>query len=471
MRMLTDLERLMARDAQSRIVRRKLSLIAAIQTVTDPLLVAGSLFAITLAYGETFDAPDAVLALLAVSFVYPLALGSGAGRQRLWRVVWSWAFAVGVFLVLGLLTGYISHFRGDVLFTWALMAPALIYVSRLTLPVVAPRILSRQSARTAVLVGLSDVGRKLGEQFDSHPALGVRLLGLFDDRAAERLGKVPDWGLKGRLTDLPEFVKAHRIDTVFIALPMSSQVRLLKLLDELRDTTASIYFVPDIFLFDVIQARLDEVNGIPVLAVCETPHDEVNSLVKGVFDFIFASLILALIWPLLIAIAIGVKASSPGPVLFKQRRYGLDGRDITVYKFRTMRVMQDGAHVPQAKKDDPRVTPLGGILRRTSLDELPQFINVLQGRMSIVGPRPHAAAHNELYRKQIKGYMIRHKVKPGITGLAQVSGFRGETDSLEKMEKRIELDLAYLRSWSLGLDLMIILKTISVVLGRSENAY
>jgi putative colanic acid biosynthesis UDP-glucose lipid carrier transferase len=246
---------------------------------------------------------------------------------------------------------------------------------------------------------------------------------------------------------------------------------LLKLLDELRDTTASIYFVPDIFLFDVIQARLDEVNGIPVLAVCETPHDEVNSLVKGVFDFIFASLILALIWPLLIAIAIGVKASSPGPVLFKQRRYGLDGRDITVYKFRTMRVMQDGAHVPQAKKDDPRVTPLGGILRRTSLDELPQFINVLQGRMSIVGPRPHAAAHNELYRKQIKGYMIRHKVKPGITGLAQVSGFRGETDSLEKMEKRIELDLAYLRSWSLGLDLMIILKTISVVLGRSENAY
>jgi putative colanic acid biosynthesis UDP-glucose lipid carrier transferase len=197
----------------------------------------------------------------------------------------------------------------------------------------------------------------------------------------------------------------------------------------------------------------------------------VNSFVKRVFDVVLSTLILALIWPLLIAISVGVKLSGPGPVLFKQRRYGLDGRDITVYKFRTMRVMQDGAHVPQARRNDDRITPLGRFLRRTSLDELPQFFNVLQGHMSIVGPRPHAAAHNELYRKLIKGYMIRHKVKPGITGLAQVSGYRGETDSIEKMEKRIHLDLAYLRDWSIGLDFLIIMRTVRLLLQGSDNAY
>jgi len=172
----------------------------------------------------------------------------------------------------------------------------------------------------------------------------------------------------------------------------------------------------------------------------------------------------------MLAIAMGVKLSSPGPVLFRQRRYGVDGRKIVVYKFRTMTVAEDGDVVRQATKNDSRVTPFGAFLRRTSLDELPQFINVLQGRMSVVGPRPHAVAHNELYRKLIRGYMIRHKVRPGITGLAQVNGWRGETDTVEKMQARIEYDLAYLRGWSLLLDLQIILKTVVVVL-KKQNAY
>jgi putative colanic acid biosysnthesis UDP-glucose lipid carrier transferase len=178
-----------------------------------------------------------------------------------------------------------------------------------------------------------------------------------------------------------------------------------------------------------------------------------------------------MISPLMVAIAITVKRSSPGPVLFRQRRYGLDGKEIIVYKFRTMTVAEDGDEVPQATRNDARVTPLGAFLRRHSLDELPQFINVLQGRMSVVGPRPHAVAHNELYRKQIKGYMIRHKVKPGITGWAQVNGLRGETDTLEKMSARIAYDLAYLRNWSLRLDLQIVIKTVFVVLKGSKNAY
>ena len=172
----------------------------------------------------------------------------------------------------------------------------------------------------------------------------------------------------------------------------------------------------------------------------------------------------------MLAVALAVKLTSPGPVIFRQRRYGLYGEEIIVYKFRSMTVSDDGGAIVQAARNDPRLTPIGAFLRRTSLDELPQFVNVLQGRMSIVGPRPHAVAHNEQYRKLIKGYMLRHKVKPGITGWAQVNGMRGETATLDKMQARIQYDLDYLRNWSVWLDLWIILKTVKVVLAR-DNAH
>jgi putative colanic acid biosynthesis UDP-glucose lipid carrier transferase len=251
---------------------------------------------------------------------------------------------------------------------------------------------------------------------------------------------------------------------------LGSQPRIRRLLDELCDTTASIYFVPDILAFDRIQARLDSIGEIPVVAICETPFYGINRMVKRLSDIVLALAILILTFPLLLATAIGVRLDSPGPVLFKQRRYGLDGREIIVYKFRTMTVLEDGDVIRQVTRGDSRVTDFGAFLRRYSLDELPQFINVLQGRMSVVGPRPHAVAHNEMYRKLIKNYMIRHKVKPGITGLAQVNGLRGETEDLEKMKARIEHDLAYLRHWSLLLDLQIVVQTIGVVL-RKQNAY
>jgi putative colanic acid biosynthesis UDP-glucose lipid carrier transferase len=274
----------------------------------------------------------------------------------------------------------------------------------------------------------------------------------------------------GTLERLADYVRANPVDVIYIALPMASQPRILRLLEDLRDTTTSIYFVPDIFVSDLIQARVDFIGELPVVAVCETPFYGFNGLVKRVSDFVLAGTILLGISPLMAAIAIGVKLSSPGPVLFKQRRYGVDGRKIVVYKFRSMTVAEDGDVVRQATRNDSRITKFGAFLRRTSLDELPQFINVLQGRMSVVGPRPHAVAHNELYRKLIRGYMIRHKVRPGITGLAQVNGMRGETDTVDKMKLRIEYDLAYLRNWSLALDLKIILQTVAVVL-RGQNAY
>jgi putative colanic acid biosynthesis UDP-glucose lipid carrier transferase len=251
---------------------------------------------------------------------------------------------------------------------------------------------------------------------------------------------------------------------------MAAQPRLLKLLDEIKDTTASVYFVPDIFITDLINARIDDINGMPVMAVCESPIVGVSALFKRAFDVVFSLLAVMLLAPLMLAIALGIKLGTPGPVLFRQRRYGLDGRQIVVWKFRSMTVAEDGGVIRQASRDDQRVTPLGAFLRKTSLDELPQLFNVLAGSMSLVGPRPHAVAHNEEYRGLIKGYMVRHKVKPGITGWAQVNGLRGETDSVEKMRRRIEHDIEYLRRWSPGFDLLILCKTAIIVFQRT-NAY
>ena len=251
---------------------------------------------------------------------------------------------------------------------------------------------------------------------------------------------------------------------IFIVLPIRNIQRVTELLDQLHDTTASIYFVPDVFVFDLIQCRTTEIDGMPVVALCETPFQGVPGMIKMVSDYAIASIVLLLTAPLMILIAITIKLTSPGSVIFKQRRYGLDGQEIVVYKFRTMTVSEDSGEIRQATRNDKRITRVGAFLRKYSLDELPQFINVLQGRMSVVGPRPHAIAHNEQYRPLIKGYMVRHKVNPGITGLAQILGYRGETDTVDVMRDRIKYDLEYLRNWSLSLDLRIIIKTLRIIL-------
>jgi putative colanic acid biosynthesis UDP-glucose lipid carrier transferase len=447
-------------------VRRPISVPSFVRMALDPIVAVALLAVITYAFDQPFTEPYFILATIAASLT---GLGTRLARGRLEEILANWIVVTLILVSVGYVTGYLELFRRDLLVSWLVLTPFAIYVAHLSLSVFLPRVFALEGSRTAVVVGITDVGRQLGRRFQTDRWLRISLLGFFDDRGSERLGGGTE-PCMGKLADLPVFAKERRIEAIFITLPMASQPRILKLLDELRDTTASIYFVPDIFLHDLIQARVDEIGGFSVVAVCETPFYGVNGLVKRLADLVLASLILALAAPLMVAIVVGVKLSSPGPALFRQRRYGLDGEEIVVYKFRTMRVMEDGSEIAQATKSDPRVTPIGAFLRRLSLDELPQFINVLQGRMSVVGPRPHAVAHNELYRKLIDGYMVRHKVKPGITGLAQVSGFRGETDSLEKMRGRIECDLEYLRRWSLRLDIAIILKTIVVVLS-GRNAY
>lgn len=321
-----------------------------------------------------------------------------------------------------------------------------------------------------VIVGANALGFRLAKKVFDDPYFGVEVKGFFDDRNPTRLENTGGAPLLGSLDEMPRWVKEHAVGTIYITLPMVAQPRIMKMLDELGDTTASIYFVPDIFVFDLIQARFDELEGIPVIAICESPFSGFNSILKRLTDIVCAASALLLLWPVMGAIAIGIKVTSPGPILFKQRRYGLDGAQIMVYKFRSMNVLEDGPVIRQAQRGDNRITPFGAFLRRSSLDELPQFINVLQGTMSIVGPRPHAVAHNEQYRKLIKRYMIRHKVKPGITGWAQVNGYRGETETVEKMRSRVAYDLDYMRNWSVSLDLLIMLKTLTVVF-KDQNAF
>jgi putative colanic acid biosynthesis UDP-glucose lipid carrier transferase len=319
------------------------------------------------------------------------------------------------------------------------------------------------NTRSVAVAGAGALGQRLATNIASAPWMGLELVGFFDDKlhAPVSLGngdvKLP---ISGALEQLVEQARAGKLDRVYITLPMRAEARIKWLVEQLSDTTASVYIIPDVFVFNLLHARTQNIAGIPTISIFDSPMVGTGGLIKRLEDIVLSTLILCLIAIPMLVISAAVKFTSVGPVFFRQKRYGIDGCSIEVWKFRSMRVMEDGATVTQATRNDSRITPLGAFLRRTSLDELPQFINVFLGDMSIVGPRPHAIAHNEEYRGQISSYMLRHKVKPGITGWAQVNGWRGETDTLEKMEKRVEFDLVYINNWSLWWDLKIVFLTL-----------
>ncbi|MDQ3061031.1 MAG: undecaprenyl-phosphate glucose phosphotransferase [Pseudomonadota bacterium] len=436
-----------------------------IESALDPLVLVLSLWALAYYFEGSVRPPYLILSIIVFSLTFP-----GASRLRLsvgklvFNILFHWVWIAGLLLLTGFATDYIYRFSSGVIGNWLWLAPLTQFAVHLFFRAGAPSLLKLQGMpRGAVIVGMNHQGMSLAKNIVGSEYSNIHLLGFFDDRSEERRSKQGKQRLIGKIADLTSYVKKNRVHFIYLSLPMTSRPRILQILDDLKDTTASIYFVPDMFITDLIQGRSDSVCDVAVISVCDTPFRGFNGLLKRLSDIVFSVLILLLIFPLMLLIGLLVKMDSPGPVIFKQRRYGLDGEQIVVYKFRSMAVMEDGGEIEQAHKNDLRVTRIGGFLRRTSLDELPQFINVLQGRMSIVGPRPHAVAHNEMYRTLIKGYMVRHKVKPGITGWAQVNGQRGETDTLDKMQARIDFDLDYLRNWSLQLDVFIILKTIRLV--------
>jgi putative colanic acid biosysnthesis UDP-glucose lipid carrier transferase len=444
-----------------------------------PAVLAGVMFyPLTLIYGVEFDKPFLVLSILAAT----LTLAVVPRRNHTSEVIsprlelatnllLRWAVLVAVLLAVGYMTKFSEAYSRRVVVTWVLVTPVLLVMLSLLLQSVTRALLMDAAhARRAIIVGCTQASMELTKRLARHTELGISVAGFFDDRGSDRLGCSQHAQLLGRFSDVAAFVNSRNIDMIFIALPPGQVTRLRELVRGLGDTTASIYYLPDVSGFDMVQQRTSEILGFPVVAMCETPFHGYRGLVKRLMDVSIATLALIALSPLLAAIAMAVKRSSPGPVLFRQRRYGLDGQQILVYKFRTMKVCEDGAKVTQAQRNDSRVTPLGKHLRRWSLDELPQLLNVLQGTMSLVGPRPHAVAHNEEYRVLINRYMVRHKVLPGITGLAQVRGCRGETASVEDMERRVLFDLEYVRNWSPLLDLQILLATAFAVI-RTDRAY
>jgi len=448
------------------------SVASSVAAFLEPLVIVLTYVLIAFVLEEALTRSSKVLCVLAFALTFP-------GRNRFIQrplescvdIFVGWMYLVLVLWVCGALTNSLHLFDGDVVFLWLVLTPLAHWI----LALVGRQVLlfggvQRWSRKRVVVVGATQLGWRVANALSHEHLRNHELLGFFDDRSDDRVYKEARSMLKGNLTELADFVNSSSVDAVYIAMTMDSQPRIVKLMESLQNTTASLYFVPDVFGISIIQGRLKDLNGVPVVGLCETPFTGTNALAKRLSDIVLSSIILLFIWPVMLLVAIGVKLSSPGPVIFKQRRNGLDGEEIVVYKFRSMRTPDTDGVVRQATKKDPRITSFGAFIRRTSLDELPQFINVIQGHMSIVGPRPHAVIHNEQYRKLIKAYMVRHKVKPGITGWAQVNGHRGETDSIDKMQARVEYDLAYLRNWSLAFDLQIILRTIRLVF-FDRNAY
>jgi putative colanic acid biosynthesis UDP-glucose lipid carrier transferase len=450
-----------------------------LQFLLPPLIAIGMLFVLTVLRDAPFDLKFQVLSLF-IAILAPMVIKRPQAESLPILPRWGsiavglllrWSVLLALLFAIGFATKTSEEFSRLVMLTWALVTPVPLIFLSVALHEYMRRLMHAPSnARVAVVAGYNDVSVTLVKRIRDAPELGIRVDGYFDDRSAERLGLPAGKELVGGLPDLVAHVNSNNVDVIFIALPMRQVQRVVDLLEELRDTTASIYFVPDIFVIDLIQSRTADISGVPVVAMCETPFHGTRGLMKRSMDVAISVAALLGLSPLLLLIALRIKLGSRGPVIFRQRRYGLDGQIIWVYKFRTMTVTEDGAEIQQATSDDARITSFGRFLRRYSLDELPQLINVLQGSMSLVGPRPHAVAHNELYRRLIKGYMVRHKVLPGITGLAQVNGCRGETSRLEEMKARIEYDLDYLRHWSPLLDVRILLQTVIQVL-NDRKAY
>ncbi|AUN96467.1 undecaprenyl-phosphate glucose phosphotransferase [Pseudazoarcus pumilus] len=397
--------------------------------------------------------------------------GHGSRVIAYGRVLLGWSLVLAVLASLSFLSKTGTDFSRLWFGYWGALGLAGLLASRLILRRIVDFAHRRgYGLRNVALVGPYDGVRELTQHLADFRWSGYRVTMVCTDRPVPE-GDRPAGVAFNSTVALGTSIREVEADEVWLTWPMRGERRIRESIDALQDTPVNIRWAPDIFTFRLINHGVTEIAGIPMLDLSISPISGANKLVKACEDYVLASIFLTLLSPLLLAIAVGVKASSPGPVLFRQIRHGWDGREIEVWKFRSMHVhREDDGRVTQARREDPRVTGFGAFLRRTSLDELPQLINVLQGRMSIVGPRPHALAHNEHYKKLIPNYLLRHRVKPGITGWAQVNGLRGETETVDKMQRRVEYDLYYIEHWSVWFDLRIIWRTAAAVL-FDRNAY
>lgn len=409
-----------------------------------------------------------LLASLFTLVIFPTFDNYRSWRGRSWidqlRVtLMSWSSVLVALVVVAAFSKTTAVYSRIWFSLWAGAGLVGLFFYRRLLLVLLRELRSRGWNRKSIVIfGAGDLGKMVADRMHEAGSTGFDLVAFFDDNPALDGQTYAGVRINGRNVGLGDFVRENRIQEVWLALPLRAEERVKQIMYDLRHSTAMIRFVPDIFSFRLLLGHaVTEIAGIPVVDINYSPISGLNWLLKEAEDRVLAALILVIISPILLLIAIAIRIDSKGPIIFKQQRHGWDGEIINVYKFRSMVVHDEkDGNITQATRGDARVTRVGAFLRKTSLDELPQFYNVLQGRMSIVGPRPHAVAHNEFYKDQVEHYFQRLKVKPGITGWAQVNGWRGETDTLEKMQKRVEYDLYYIQNWSLWFDLKIICMTI-----------
>ena len=439
--------------------------------LVDFFLVAGLLYLLAAAKYFYFGGglhPDlhvtvalvgaAILQFLASVSEFYRSITERTNSKHITKIVLIWLITCALVLLWGFVVGETDKFARSVIGLWFALTPMVLIAWHLIIRMAVASIRAN-SASDVVVFGAGEVGEKFAREVRQSPWLGYKIAGFFDDKRAqdETVAGMP---VLGSIADGITLAKKSQWRKAYIALPLKAQDKIEEIIDQLADSAVDIELIPDIFGFELINAKISQIGSLPVIALQASPISGYNAALKRLMDITVSAAILAITSPFLLTIALAIKIENPKlPIIFKQRRCGLNGKEVIVWKFRTMTVLEDGDRVEQAKQNDSRTTKLGKFLRRLSLDELPQLVNVISGSMSLVGPRPHAITHTKNFRRVAPTYMRRHLVKPGITGWMQINGMRGEVDSDNIIHKRAELDLYYVQNWSLWLDIKIIVLT------------
>lgn len=460
------------------VIRPYINSLSVLYRIADAVLVFAVLYISINVHGYSFNQYYINAGLFSTTIFLLLAESNDLYRswrsipfmKQAWMTTVIWLSTALIIVVVAYLINIDKNYSRIILLTWFVAVFLVLVTWRLCFRRILYCVRSRDfNTRSAAIIGVNDTAIQLAQEFFNNPRHGVRFLGYYDDRHPSRLEE--NVRLEGDINDLTEIAKSGKVDNIYISLPLTAEDRTVKILDGLSDTTATVSILPNFFTYNLLRSSWQPIGDVLTLSVHDTPILGSTGVLKRIEDIVLFLLLFPILLVPLLIISIAVKLSSSGPVIFRQKRYGLDGRQFEVFKFRTMRTLENGDNIVQAKKNDERVTPLGKVLRKYSLDELPQIFNVLLGDMSIIGPRPHAVAHNEEYRKLIRGYMLRHKIKPGITGWAQVNGFRGETETVQKMHDRVKYDLEYMQKWSLLFDLKILYLTVANAKLIISNAF
>ena len=469
------------------LLQRRKSIVTLLQPVLDGIaILAVAYFFIRLFVGYlTQDYIILLLILLVIVAIvydrYAIYRSNSNFFSKVFRLFNAWSISFLALFLLGFLTKESAIYsRGFIvgLYVFGFIAQIIIHF-------VARKLAQSHIKHTAIsdnviIVGEGQLASYLEHKISANPWMQQRVIGHVsieeESKKKKKSHKFKSNEFEstktislGTASDLLQLIDLHAITTVYIVTPLESSTVLERLYFLLLDKHVSIHWIPDIFSLRLINHSVREIAGIPVLTLSETPLTGISKLSKAIEDKVFSFIILLLISPILLMVAIAIKLDSPGPVFFRQNRTGWNGKKFSIWKFRSMYAGQQVVEVEelqQAQKNDPRITKVGAFIRKISLDELPQLFNVLTGEMSLVGPRPHAVQHDESYSRRVTDYYVRHNIKPGITGLAQVRGFRGETKDLDSMTKRIESDIEYINNWSVWLDIAILVRTTTVFSGK-----